>query len=84
MSMSINFFGSCFDEDNIKIPQCNYPFGMDPVWGDSNNKLQIYNSLKMKLSIIFGVSQMILGILIKGTNCLFFCNAIDFFFEFIP
>lgn len=27
---------------------------------------------------------MILGILVKGTNCIFFCNAIDFIFEFIP
>lgn len=56
MSMAVNFFGSCYDEDNIKIPKCTYPVGMDPVWNASNNKLQIYNSLKMKLSIIFGVS----------------------------
>ena len=38
----------------------------------------------MKLSVIFGVSHMTLGILIKGSNNIFARNYIEFFFEFIP
>lgn len=38
----------------------------------------------MKLSVILGVLQMILGICLKGMNALFFKSKMDFFFEFIP
>ena len=38
----------------------------------------------MKVSVIIGVLHMTLGVLIKGTNCLYRSNLIDFFFEFIP
>lgn len=37
----------------------------------------------MKLAVVIGVSQMLLGILIKGLNCIYFGKAIDFLFEFI-
>jgi V-type H+-transporting ATPase subunit a len=38
----------------------------------------------MKLSVIFGVSQMSLGIFMKATNALYFKEKLDFYFEFIP
>lgn len=42
------------------------------------------NSVKMKLSVILGVSHMTLGIILKGVNSRYFYNSVDFFFEFIP
>ena len=34
---------------------CTYPVGIDPAWYLGKNELQFLNSLKMKLSVIFGV-----------------------------
>ena len=42
------------------------------------------NSLKMKMAVIFGVAQMSLGIVLKGTNAIHNKNMIDFLFEFCP
>lgn len=41
---------------------CVYPIGFDPKWYQSKNGLTYFNSLKMKVSVIFGVAQMSLGI----------------------
>ncbi len=57
-----------------------YPFGLDPVWKISSNEILFANSLKMKISVIFGVLHMVLGVCFKGANkCFFrdwngFCN----------
>lgn len=48
--------------------RCVYPFGQDPAWAAAENKLTLVNSIKMKMSVIFGVVHMCLGILCKGTN----------------
>jgi V-type H+-transporting ATPase subunit a len=49
-------------------PNCTYPFGLDPAWSFVENELTIVNNIKMKLSVIFGVFHMSLGIMMKGTN----------------
>lgn len=66
------------------LPDCVYPIGFDPKWFMSSNGLTYFNSMKMKLSVILGVAQMCLGILMKGCNAIHFRRPIDFFFEFIP
>jgi len=40
--------------------------------------------MKMKLAVIIGVTQMTLGICMKGLNSIYFKKYLDFFFEFIP
>ena len=51
--------------------KCVYPFGQDPVWSAAVNKLTFVNSIKMKMSVIFGVLHMSFGIACKGTNMIF-------------
>ena len=63
---------------------CIYPVGIDPIWYMSKNELTYVNSLKMKLSVIFGVLQMSLGVFMKAFNSLHYRRYIDFFFEFVP
>ena len=61
-----------------------YPFGLDPMWHVSSNELLFFNSFKMKLSVIFGITQMFAGTCLKGLNAIYFRERLDFFFEFIP
>jgi len=61
-----------------------YYFGVDPVWQLATNKLTFTNSLKMKLSIVFGVTHMIFGVILSICNHLHFKRPLDIFCEFIP
>jgi V-type H+-transporting ATPase subunit a len=38
----------------------------------------------MKMSVIFGVAQMTLGIIMKSFNAIHFGRMVDLFFEFLP
>lgn len=54
-----------------------YPFGVDPVWHGTRSELPFLNSLKMKMSILLGVAQMNLGIIMSFFNALYFRNSIN-------
>lgn len=63
--------------------ECMYPVGIDPVWYRSTQEIMYMNSLKMKMSVIFGVAQMTLGTCIKGLNALYFRRYVEFIFDVI-
>ena len=89
MSLTWNLFGSCFEnvpdsEETVYIKGCTYPVGFDPKWYIANNELNFFNSFKMKFAIIYGVSQMIFGILLKGVNNIYFKDYLSFVCEFLP
>lgn len=54
-----------------------YPFGVDPAWHGTRSELPYLNSLKMKMSILIGVAQMNLGIILSFFNALFFRNGVN-------
>jgi V-type H+-transporting ATPase subunit a len=88
-SVPLNVFKSCYTnniEQKIGVRQenCVYPFGLDHKWYISDNELAYVNSFKMKISVVFGIAQMLLGIILKGSNAIHFGKPLDFFFEFIP
>ena len=58
-------------------------FGQDPVWSVTNNKLSFVNSIKMKMSVIFGVLHMSFGVFCKGTNTVYFKRYSEFFTEVV-
>jgi V-type H+-transporting ATPase subunit a len=89
MSLPLNLFGSCYYsiEGGKKVlskDDCVYPFGIDPRWYVTNKQLTFENSFKMKVAVLLGVAQMMLGIFMKGANCLHFGLYVDFWFEFVP
>ena len=90
-AIPLGIFGSCYKNQKengkikvIKIKNCVYPIGLDPKWYSAVNELSFLNSFKMKMSVIIGVLQMILGLLLKGLNGIYFKDYFDFLFEFIP
>lgn len=61
-----------------------YPFGIDPEWHNSENDLLFFNSLKMKMSVVLGITQMIFGLILKTANAIYFKSKVDLWFECIP
>ena len=81
----IDTCGLALDKENCSLPpQSIYPYGMDPAWKWADNGLTFNNSLKMKMSVILGVTQMLFGIILKMTNALHFKNPLDLYCEFFP
>lgn len=94
-SVPFNIFGesaykcrdtSCSDARSVGLIkyQDPYPFGVDPSWRGSRSELPFLNSLKMKMSILLGVVQMNLGILLSYFNARFFKSTLDIRFQFVP
>ena len=73
-----------FKDSDGKENYCSYKFGLDPVWYITSNELAFVNSLKMKISVIFGVFQMIIGIVLKGFNAIHEKEFSEFIFIFCP
>ena len=56
LGLNAAWFGSCYEpETGERIENCELAFGLDPIWPLADNHIAFVNSLKMKLSIIFGV-----------------------------
>lgn len=70
------FFSEATTIGLIKVRD-TYPFGVDPAWHGSRSELPFLNSLKMKMSILIGVAQMNLGIILSFFNALYFRNPVN-------
>lgn len=60
----------------VKV-RATYPFGVDPKWHGTRSELPFLNSLKMKMSILLGVAQMNLGIVLSYFNAKFYGNDLN-------
>ncbi|PIN00356.1 Vacuolar H+-ATPase V0 sector, subunit a [Handroanthus impetiginosus] len=69
---------SCRDASTVGLIKVRdtYPFGVDPAWHGTRSELPFLNSLKMKMSILLGVAQMNLGIILSYFNDQFFKNSL--------
>ncbi|KAA8528699.1 hypothetical protein F0562_036054 [Nyssa sinensis] len=77
---------SCRDASTVGLIKggATYPFGLDPKWHGTRSELPFLNSLKMKMSILLGVAQMNLGILLSYFNAKFFENDLNIWYQFVP
>lgn len=66
------------------VPDGTYPIGVDPVWHGTTTELTFTNSLKMKMSIVMGVTQMSLGIFMSFLNFRYRGDTLSIYCEFVP
>ncbi|XP_058074991.1 V-type proton ATPase subunit a3-like [Magnolia sinica] len=94
-SVPFNLFGpsayecrdaSCSESTTVGLIKVRrtYPFGVDSNWHGSRSELPFLNSLKMKMSILLGVAQMNLGIVLSFFNAMFFKSNLNIWFQFVP
>ncbi|KAF3791363.1 V-type proton ATPase subunit a1 [Nymphaea thermarum] len=77
---------TCSDASTIGLVKYRdpYAFGVDPSWRGSRSELPFLNSLKMKMSILFGIVQMNIGIILSYFNAKFFGSSLDIRYQFVP
>lgn len=75
-----------FDTDRglVNNGEGAYPFGVDPIWHGTRSELPFLNSMKMKMSILMGVTQMMLGIFMSYLNQAYNNDTLSMYCEFIP
>ena len=59
-------------------------FGIDSAWAETENKLEFYNSIKMKCAVIIGIIQMGVGVLLSLMNHLYYNDMLHVWFRFVP
>ncbi|XP_057507352.1 V-type proton ATPase subunit a1-like isoform X1 [Actinidia eriantha] len=77
---------TCSDAHSVGLVKYRdpYPFGVDPSWRGSRSELPFLNSLKMKMSILLGITQMNVGIILSYFNARFFRCSLDIRYQFVP
>jgi V-type H+-transporting ATPase subunit a len=65
-------------------PYAPYAFGIDVAWAETDNKLEFYNSVKMKCAVIIGVVQMLAGLGLSLLNHLRRKDWRHVYFGFVP
>ncbi|EFA74712.1 vacuolar proton ATPase 100-kDa subunit [Heterostelium album PN500] len=88
-AIPMDIFGTSWKQNgkHMVFQNQTYPFGVDPVWKGAPNELEYYNSFKMKISVLFGVIQMTVGIVFSLMNYLNMKGPmkwINIFTQFIP
>ncbi|KAL0248155.1 hypothetical protein GEMRC1_003391 [Eukaryota sp. GEM-RC1] len=78
-SYTCSVAGDCF-----KDPSKVYPIGFDWIWKISKENLLFFNSFKMKFSIVIGVLQMTVGLVLSMFNYRHFNKKIDIYTRFLP
>lgn len=73
-----------YDTTNTGVGAGPYPFGLDPAWHGAQNELLYVNSMKMKIAVLLGVAQMVMGILLSFTNGVYDRSKIDIFCVCLP
>ncbi|KAH9578696.1 V-type ATPase [Trypanosoma melophagium] len=75
--------GTVYPLENVSKSHI-YPLGIDVAWTETENKLEFYNSIKMKCAVIVGVIQMLTGNILSLLNYLYNNDFPKIFFLFIP
>ena len=65
-------------------PSNPVPFGIDVAWAETENKLEFYNSIKMKCAVIVGVVQMLVGLVFSAMNHVYKRDWAKLVFLFVP
>jgi V-type H+-transporting ATPase subunit a len=69
--LPINIFGSRWTQNEADLTTWDqiegnaYPIGVDPVWMFKDNELIFTNSMKMKISVVVGITQMVVGMILQ-------------------
>lgn len=100
MGFSLNIFPSGYKWGTMVPHEINYPIspdgkpsvkpnrvvavGMDAAWAETENKLEYYNSVKMKCAVIIGVVQMLVGLFLSLNNYIYKGDWARVVFRFIP